>query len=120
MNDNFWSRVVEILEQKDISRKEFAAQVGISYSSIHNGVSLGSIPSADIALKIADKLDTSIEYLVYGNNPKTEASPDSKNTSKNQEQFLYRKNKDIISAIERLSPDVRSSLKDLIAKIGKN
>ena len=116
MNENFWGRVLELLEQQGISRKEFAAQLGISYSSIHNGITLGSIPSADIALKIADKLDTSIEYLVYGNQNYTS---DKNGQPKNREQFLYRKNKDIINAIEKLAPDVRMTLRDLIVKIGK-
>ena len=51
MNGNFWDRVLDLLERQDIPRKEFAAQVGISYSSIHNGVALGSVPSADIVQK---------------------------------------------------------------------
>ena len=119
MNDNFWGRVLELLEKKDISRKEFAAQIGISYSSIHNGISLGSIPSADIALKIADKLDTPIEYLVFGNTENYDFFEKSSSAIK-QEQFLYRKNKDLITAIEKLAPDVRILLRDLIVKIGKN
>lgn len=118
MDGNFWDRVLDLLERQDIPRKEFAAQVGISYSSIHNGVALGSVPSADIALKIAQRLDVPIEYLVFGNNnsKKTSVSP----ASKKEEQFLYRKNKDIINAIEKLSPDLRASIHDLIVKIGKN
>ena len=118
MNDNFWGRVLDLLEKQDISRKEFASQIGISYSSIHNGIELGSIPSADIALKIADRLDIPLEYLVYGNSG---IKKNSSNTSiKNQEQFLYRKNKDIINALENLPQEVRDSLRDLIIKLGKN
>lgn len=66
MADNFWGRVLELLEWKGISRKELAAKVGISYSSIHNGIKLNSIPSADIALNVAHELNTSVEYLVKG------------------------------------------------------
>ena len=66
MADNFWGRVLELLEWKGISRKELAEKVGISYSSIHNGIKLDSIPSADIALKVAYELNTTVEYLVKG------------------------------------------------------
>lgn len=118
MDGNFWERVLDLLDRQDIPRKEFAAQVGISYSSIHNGVALGSVPSADIALKIAERLDVPIEYLVFGNDGGKKIS--AATASKKEEQFLYRKNKDIISAIEKLSPDLRSSLRDLIVKIAKN
>ena len=114
MDGNFWDRVLDLLERQDIPRKEFAAQVGISYSSIHNGVALGSVPSADIALKIAERLDVPIEYLVFGNEKKEQYA-----ASKKQEQFLYRKNKDIISSIEKLPPEIRASLRDLIVKIAK-
>lgn len=117
MNGNFWDRVLDLLERQDIPRKEFAAQVGISYSSIHNGVALGSVPSADIALKIASRLDVPIEYLVFGND--NGKKPSAAAATKKEEQFLYRKNKDIINAIENLPPDVRASLRDLIVKIGK-
>ena len=117
MDGNFWERVLDLLDRQDIPRKEFAAQVGISYSSIHNGVALGSVPSADIALKIAGRLDVPIEYLVFGNDGGKKIS--AATASKKEEQFLYRKNKDIISAIEKLSPDLRSTLRDLIVKMGK-
>ena len=117
MDGNFWDRVLDLLERQDIPRKEFAAQIGISYSSIHNGVALGSVPSADIALKIAERLDVPIEYLVFGNNNSQKTSVSA--ASKKEEQFLYRKNKDIINAIEKLSPDLRASIRDLIVKMGK-
>ncbi len=113
MENNFWGRVLDLLAQQDISRKEFAAQIGISYSSIHNGVSLDSIPSADIALKIANRLNTSIEYLIYGN------SKSQSITGINKEAFLYRKNKDFIDALDTLPGEVRNSLKDLIFRISK-
>ena len=116
MENNFWGRVLDLLERQDISRKEFAAQIGISYSSIHNGVALDSIPSADIALKIADRLNTSIEYLIYGNNKSQSKSI----TSINKEAFFYRKNKDFIDALEMLPNEIRNSLKDLIFTISKD
>lgn len=120
MGDNFWSRVLELLEWKDISRKELAAKVGISYSSVHNGIKLNSIPSADIALKIAYELNTSIEYLVFGNNFLHESENEqAQNQTANQELFLYRKNKNLIDSIENLKPEIRDSLQDLIGKLGK-
>ena len=66
MDDKFWGRGLELCEWKGKTRKELSAKVGISYSSIHNGIKLNSIPSADIALNVAHELNTSVEYLVKG------------------------------------------------------
>lgn len=124
MSDNFWSRVLELIEWKGISRKEFSHNVGVSYSSIHNGAERGSIPSADLALKIADELNTSIEFLVYGNQKNNSnknlkpANASEKNYHiKNQEIFLYRKNKDIIEVLETLPSPLRQSIRDMILKL---
>ena len=117
MNDSFWGRVLYLLDCKDIPRKEFVRAVGISYSSIHNGCERNSIPSADVALKIADFLETSIEYLVYGNAATTEAEfQQSRNVQKN-ERLLYRKNKDIIDALETMPLALQNAIRELILHV---
>ena len=120
MAETFWGRVLYLLDCKDISRKEFAYTVGISYSSIHNGNERNSIPSADIALKIADVLNTSIEYLVYGNKtlpPAADAS--TQNSESNNEKLLYRKNKDIIDALEAMPAQAQKSIREMIVGLKK-
>ena len=108
MDDTFWGRVLYLLDANDISRKEFAHQVGISYSSIHNGNERNSIPSADIALKIADTLETTIEYLIYGNSSKSKHDGKSSD-NQNREKLLYRKNKDIIDSMEAMPPQAQNA-----------
>ena len=112
MTDNCWNRVLDLLDRKEISRKEFAMKVGISYSSIHNGAIQNSIPSADVALLIAYELNTSLEYLVYGTQGGME--------SKNQERFIYEKNRQLLTALENLEPQVRQSVEDLIFTLEKS
>lgn len=107
--------MLDLLDRQGISRKEFAMRVGISYSSIHNGATLNSIPSADIALHIAYELHTSLEYLVYGSNLFSDAKTDSISApARNQERFLYEKNKPLLLALEKLQPEVRKYIQDLI------
>ena len=95
-------------------------RVGISYSSIHNGAMLNSIPSADIALRIAYELHTSIEYLVYGGeqfqNTDVAALTGS---SYNLDRFLYEKNRHILIALGNMQPEVRESVEDLIFTLEK-
>ena len=120
MNDNFWNRVLDLLDRQEISRKDFAMRVGISYSSIHNGALLNSIPSADIALRIAYELHTSIEYLVYGNEQINDNGTHVNNIKqKNQDRFLYEKNKQLLIALEKMKPEVSQSIQDLIFTLEK-
>ncbi|MCR4632200.1 MAG: helix-turn-helix domain-containing protein [Treponema sp.] len=120
MSDNFWNRVLDLLDRQGISRKEFAMRVGISYSSIHNGAMLNSIPSADIALHIAYELHTTLEYLIYGNNNLYGNNAATISLSqKEQDRFLYEKNKHILIALEKMSPEVRQSVQDLILTLEK-
>ena len=120
MTENFWNRVLDLLDRQGISRKEFALRVGISYSSIHNGATLNSVPSADIALRIAYELHTSLEYLVYGseNFYNTDRAPLSRQ-SYNLERYLQEKNRHILTALGNMQPEVRKSLEDLIFTLEK-
>lgn len=66
------------LDYQDIKVKELAARTGISPRTIESYLSArGSIPPADVAVKIAQALKISVEYLVTGNA--------SYNSSKNQQ-----------------------------------
>lgn len=57
------------LEYQDIQLKELAAKTGISKNTIGNYLTgHNSLPAADNAVKIAQVLGVSVEYLVTGNN----------------------------------------------------
>lgn len=65
----FWERVIVLLENKDISRKELAAQAKFDVSNIGKGAANANMPNAETAVRIAQILGTSVEYLVTGKNP---------------------------------------------------
>lgn len=65
---NFWERVDELLERKDINKKALAADAGFDASNITKGIKQGNIPNAETAVKIAKILNVSVEYLVTGQN----------------------------------------------------
>ena len=62
------------LDFQDIKVKELALRTGISQRTLEGYLSArSSIPPADVAVKIAQALNVSVEYLVTGNekaNPK--------------------------------------------------
>ena len=98
---NFWFRVSEELDFKGISRKTLAEQCDINVTLIAKGIALKSTPSVDTAVKIAEILGVSVEYLVNGTN---------KNTNKSKEEekiqlMLYRKYHELIQKCERLPPE---------------
>ena len=96
---DFWKRVDEEIEFKGINRAFLAKKCDFSVTNIGQGIKLGSTPSAETAVKIANVLGVSVEYLVLGEN---QNSP--KNTENEQNQLkLYRKYHELISKCERLS-----------------
>ena len=63
---NFWERVDKELEYKGKTRKSLAIEVGFNLGNIGKGIKLGSTPSAETAVKIAQVLGVSVEFLVNG------------------------------------------------------
>ena len=98
---DFWCRVDEELEYKGMNRKTLSKEVGFSVGNVGKGIQLGSSPSADTAVKIAQVLGVSVEYLVNGTNKSTE-----KNQENEELQLkLYRKYHDLINKCEKLPPE---------------
>lgn len=63
----FRDRLREEIAFKDFSVKELAAKVGISYSTFLSYIDArGVLPNVDTAVKIAEILEVSVEYLVSG------------------------------------------------------
>lgn len=106
----FWERVDEELEYRGKTRKSLATEVGFNLGNIGKGIKLGSAPSADTAVKIANVLGVSVEYLVSGSNK-------SKNKSKGQEineqLRLYKKYHELINSCEKLNQEKIQLLKQI-------
>lgn len=64
---DFFERIDVLLKEKKISQKDLCCAVGISSVQVFTNWKLrDSIPSADVAVKIARLLGVSVEYLVTG------------------------------------------------------
>lgn len=71
MGLTFKQNLKELLEYYDLTIKELAFTTGISPRSIENYLnSRESMPPADYAYKIAMALNTTVEYLVSGEDSK--------------------------------------------------
>lgn len=105
----FRDNLKDLIEYKGIVRKELSAQTGISKRTIDTYLdSRAVIPNAEVAVKIAKALGTSVEFLVTGED------------SVNHEQKIYsdfetyRKYRKIVNELDTLSPELLKSIEAMI------
>ena len=65
-DDSFVGRIDALLKTKKKNRNDIYNDLSISKNLIGQWTQKGTIPSADTACKIADYLNTSVEFLVTG------------------------------------------------------
>lgn len=107
----FKERLSEEISYQGISNKEFAAKINISINTLNMYLYRDSIPSADIAVKMANTLNTSVEYLITGHDERIKNMKDKTN-------FNWQKT-EVINIIDNLSPQQLSCFLD-IARAYKN
>ncbi len=108
---NFWERVDDLLDRNDINKKTLAYEAGFDASNITKGIKNNNVPSAETAVKIAQVLGVSVEYLVNGT--ETTKSPSQKETEQNQLR-LYRKYHNLIEKMESFSEDKQTVVNNLV------
>lgn len=63
---DFWLRVKERLDYQYSTQRELAAKINESYNTLQSWINRDRLPNAEQAVKIADSLNTSVEFLVTG------------------------------------------------------
>ncbi|HBG65073.1 MAG TPA: hypothetical protein DDW78_01205 [Treponema sp.] len=109
---NFWETVDSEREYRNLSRKELAYRADFSLTSLSTGIKRGSVPAADVALRIAKVLGVSVEYLLTGLEP--EASP--RRTMPDSLQ-KYQKHRLLIDEFDSLPPNVQESIGNMIREV---
>ena len=71
---NFWERVDQLLDEKGITKKSLSTEAGFDPSNISKGLKKNNMPSAETAVKIAEILGVSTEYLVKGKNTSSDGN----------------------------------------------
>jgi transcriptional regulator with XRE-family HTH domain len=64
--NNLGNRILELRKAKGWSQTELADRVDISYAQIGRYETKGAQPPAEVIKKIAEALDTSVDYLIFG------------------------------------------------------
>ena len=110
---NFWETVDSELKYQNKERKDLANAAGFDVSNIGKGIQNGGVPLADTAVRIAQFLNVSVEYLVSGGNSigsekNTEFSTDF------QKFFFYRK---LVTKIDSLPSKTKTAIVEMFEKI---
>ena len=73
---DFWLRVKDKLDFQDSTQRDLAQNINESYNTLQSWINRDRLPNAEQAVKIADALNTSVEFLVTGksNNRKNDNS----------------------------------------------
>ena len=103
----FWENVDSELNFIGMERKELGQKAGFPESYISKGIARKSCPSAELALKIADALNVSIEKLVTGTDRKTSSkdsiSPDLRAMITKMNKFSPEQKKVIFDMVDVLA-----------------
>jgi len=101
--NNLGSRIVELRKRKGFSQSSLAKQVGISYAQIGRYETKGAQPPAEVLKKIADALDTTVDYLING-------ATDEKAVSALKDAELLQQ----FRAVEQMDEEDKGTVKKLI------
>lgn len=102
------------LDFKGLTVKELSAKTGIIKGTLDNYLGVrASIPPADIAVKIADALNVSVEYLVTGKS-KSNSDSYSENASVNPEE------KSLLQDLNSFPKEMQKTFKTLIHQTAQN
>ncbi len=107
---NFWKNVDYVREYRNMTRKELAYKANFSLTSLSTGIKRNSIPSADVAFRIASTLNVSIEYLLTG---KDSSKTDIPNLN-TFPQINYIKYQNLIEKFEALPENIQKTIQIII------
>lgn len=117
----FWQNVNEELQYQGMNYKTLSFLTGIPYTTLTNGKNrLDSIPSADVAVKIARVLNKPLERLL-GEDAELSNSEPQLNDKDNQTQIthLFKKYKNLINSLEKCTPSVQDSFIRMAETVSK-
>lgn len=129
----FWQNVDNELQYLGKTRKELALEADFDASYIPKGIARDGVPLADLALRIADALGVSLEYLLdldehSATNPRSQNKKTATQNVQNQQKAaqetrsavrLYRKYSKHIASMEKLSAKKLEAIGKVIEMMGE-
>ena len=87
----FWNNVKELLDIKNLTQKELSALTKINLGTLKNQICRNVIPDAIEAVKIAQALNTTVEFLVTGKDENTAAKELAELKAKLADLIMFKK-----------------------------
>lgn len=110
----FWDNVVTELDYLGMTNKALAEKAGFDASNIARGIRYKSNPSVETAVKIAEILDVSVEYLVTGKDSKSSNAPSIK------DRKFFQKYASTLEKLESIPEKSRDSILKLIENVSQD
>lgn len=107
---SFWQNVEDEREYQNMSRKELAQKAHFAVSGISLGLAHNSVPSADVAVRIANILHVSVEYLVTG----TESNAASHKAQNQADVRLFHKYAKTLRSLDILPAPARTPIISMV------
>ena len=117
----FWKNVNDELQYQGMNIKTLAALIDVPYTTVTNARNRpNSIPSADIALRIAKVLGKSLEWLLGedGSLPKNDPAQDE-SALQQSALALYHKYERLILALETLPMQAQAAITDMAVAVSR-
>lgn len=64
--ESFWKNVTQVMKSKKIPQEKLCSDLGMSVYTLRSSISKQVLPRVDVAKSIADYLDTSVDFLLTG------------------------------------------------------
>jgi transcriptional regulator with XRE-family HTH domain len=74
---SFWKRVNSLIKSQRTKQEVVAEKCNISYQTFRGWVSRKTFPGGDETYRIAQALETTVEYLVTGKSPESSAADEA-------------------------------------------
>lgn len=112
---SFRENLRDELNYQDVRIKELSEKTEISVGTINHYLAEKSTePTAENAVKIAQALNVTVEYLVTGKNP----SPQNSAPKLTDEEIrIYKQNASLIKKIDQLSPASKKAIENLMVQM---
>jgi hypothetical protein len=98
MESRFWDNVEVLRARLGKERKAVIAGCGLNHGAFTQGLTQHGSPAVDTACRIAQSLNTTVEYLVTGNDPQGLA-PDERDLLDNFRRLDDRDRQDVVGII---------------------
>ena len=89
--EKFNDRIAGLLKEKDMTQRDLARKIGVTDSAMSHYIKGDRVPRAAVILQIANALETSPDYIMYGKPSNKEAEIDQavRLIARNSEQLSH-------------------------------